>query len=47
MGELERAREVLRVRVDEANAREKGAGERLAALEEEIAEAKIEATKKG
>ena len=44
MAELERAREALVVRVDEANAREKGVGERLAALEEEMAEAKMEAT---
>lgn len=44
MVELERAREALVVRVDEANAREKGVGERLAALEEEMAEAKMEAT---
>lgn len=47
MGELERARKALAVRVDEANAREKGVGERLAALEEDMAEAKMEATKIG
>lgn len=35
------------LRVDGANAREKGRGERLVALEEEMTEAKMEATKIG
>lgn len=45
--QLERARDALTARVDEANAREKGVGERLAALEETMAEAKMDATKTG
>ena len=40
VAELERSREDLEARVGEAALREKGAGERLAALEEEIVDAK-------
>lgn len=40
MAELERSRDELVVRVGEATLREKGAGERLSALEEEMADAK-------
>lgn len=43
MAELQRAHKELTVRVDTANAREKEAGERLSALEEEVADAKMKA----
>lgn len=44
VAELERIRDELLARVGEATLREKGAGERLAALEEEIADAKAAAS---
>eukprot|EP00904_Undaria_pinnatifida_P001449 jgi/Undpi1/11304/HiC_scaffold_30.g13602.m1 len=47
VAELGRARDALMLRVDGSNAREKGRGERLVALEEEMTEAKMEATKIG
>lgn len=40
VSELERARDDLTARVDEANAREQQAGDRVSVLEEEVAEAK-------
>lgn len=42
VAELERARDDLTARVEEASARKNGAGDRLAALEELIAEATSE-----
>lgn len=47
VAELERARDDLTARVDAAIASEKGAGERVSALEEEAADAKALATDAG
>lgn len=47
MAELERSRDELMVRVGEATLREKGAGERLSALEEKMAEATAAAADSG